>query len=112
MVMIVDHLIDDEEDCDGGEQDHSRLALPGCKEDSEANKQDTNEGKEAEVYILCIINPQTSCYSAVKEHKPNKRKTSLHTGFTMNIHPCGTSRQGTMMGARARWTGWGGGEGM
>ena len=52
MVMIVDHFIDDEEDCDGGEQDHSMLALPGCKKDSEANKLDTNEGKEAEVYIL------------------------------------------------------------
>ena len=61
MVMIVDHLIDDEEDCDGGEQDHSMLALPGCKEDSEAYKQDTNEGKEADVYILCFISPQTSC---------------------------------------------------
>ena len=60
MVMIVDHLIDDEEDYDGGEQDHSRLALPGCKEDSEANKQDTDEGKEAEVYILLILNPQSN----------------------------------------------------
>ena len=59
--MIIDHLIDDEEDCEGGEQDHSMLALPGCKEDSEANKQDTNEGKEADVYILCFISPQTSC---------------------------------------------------
>ena len=34
--MIVVHLIDDEEDYDGEEQDHSRLALPGCQEDGEA----------------------------------------------------------------------------
>ena len=83
MVMIVDHLIDDEKDCDGGEQDHSMLALPGCKEDSEAYKQDTNEGKEAEVYILLILKPQlieylTSHFTSIYIW-PNLIQSQLHT---------------------------------